>query len=186
MLRNAPQFLHADCRALFNYWSTVRYNEFMPVRSDLNPAKLAKFLPNVFILNRNGERSFTYRLVGTGIVEIFGKEATNKPFVNPANPNHDQRFIDIAEAVATDPCCAVVSCRARMEMMGSLDIEQVYLPLRSDTDRVDRCSMVIACIALLEDTPTPRSNRGKFLSMEVLNVEYLGIPSVPVSPDEMT
>jgi len=152
----------------------------MPSRRDLNPAKLVKFLPNVFILNRNGEGSFTYRLAGTGIVEIFGKEATGKPFINPSNPNHDPRFNEVAEAVASNPCCAVVSCRARMETMGSLDIEQVYLPLRSETDQINRCSMVIACIALLEENPSRPSDRGKFLSMEVLDVEFLSISSAPV------
>jgi hypothetical protein len=66
--------------ALFRYWNTIRGPREMPARRDLDPVALGSaLLPHVAIieLGEAGSRP-RFRLVGTEIVQRFGREFTGR------------------------------------------------------------------------------------------------------------
>src|ERR1700685_3829802 len=64
---------------ILRYWLDIRGPRTMPARRDLEPRRIQRLLPYVQIINvvDHGKR-FQHRLVGTKLVDMFGREFTNK------------------------------------------------------------------------------------------------------------
>lgn len=78
-----PQFIeapeHPSVIELFAYLEKKRGTREMADRADINPAEIAKFMPNVIIAEAvNGGEDFRVRLFGTALVELLGEERTGK------------------------------------------------------------------------------------------------------------
>jgi hypothetical protein len=64
---------------VLSYWNEKRGIRAMPARRDIDPTELGRVLPHLQLIDvaQKAER-FRYRLVGTSLVEAFGKEYTGK------------------------------------------------------------------------------------------------------------
>ena len=70
---------HPDILKMLSYWESKRNGRAMPRRSDIDPAELVGFLPNLMLVDVvDDERRFVYRLVGTGEVQVRGHDPTGK------------------------------------------------------------------------------------------------------------
>lgn len=67
---------HCD---LYKYWDSRRITGAMPTRSDIDPLDIVRVLPFVALAERQPEGYF-WRLIGTAIVEHFGKDHTGEPY----------------------------------------------------------------------------------------------------------
>lgn len=62
---------------LLAYWERKRAGRPMPSRADVDPAEIPRLLPHLRLTEViGGGRRFRYRLVGTAIVEAYGREHT--------------------------------------------------------------------------------------------------------------
>lgn len=66
--------------ALYHYWNARRGLRSMPSRSDIDPLEMRQWLPRITLVDvaPDGE-GFTYRLVGTQIVDLLGMNPTGRP-----------------------------------------------------------------------------------------------------------
>ncbi|HVO02033.1 MAG TPA: PAS domain-containing protein [Candidatus Cybelea sp.] len=70
---------HPAILKVLAYWESKRHGRTMPRRSDIDPAELVELLPFIMLVDVVGdERRFVYRLVGTGEVEVRGRDPTGK------------------------------------------------------------------------------------------------------------
>ena len=70
---------HPDILKILAYWEGKRGDRAMPRRGDIDPAELIELLPNIMLVDVvDDERQFVYRLVGTGEVQVRGKDPTGK------------------------------------------------------------------------------------------------------------
>jgi hypothetical protein len=73
---------HADdplLAELLAYWERKRADRPMPQRADLDPAEIPSLLPHLRLTEvMEGGKRFRYRLVGTAIVEAYGREHTGR------------------------------------------------------------------------------------------------------------
>jgi hypothetical protein len=60
---------------LYLYWLTKRAGRSMPARSDLNPGDIPKLLPHLIVVDKV-ECQFRYRLFGTNVVQLMGRDLT--------------------------------------------------------------------------------------------------------------
>lgn len=67
-----PPDLHV---AMYRYWRGRAGERAMPMRTDIDPADLKRFLPHIMLLD-SGPDHFRYRLVGSRIVQDFGRDTT--------------------------------------------------------------------------------------------------------------
>ena len=75
------ELLHPTSRTMFCHWESIRGESTVAKKSDLNLRPIKKILPSVFILQRNPLRQeYSWRLAGTGICKIWGRELTNDDF----------------------------------------------------------------------------------------------------------
>jgi hypothetical protein len=73
------QLVVAGHRELFDYWIRVAGARPMPARSDLDPLKVPKLLPNIGLIDvREGVDRARFKLAGTRLHEIYGQEITGK------------------------------------------------------------------------------------------------------------
>jgi PAS domain len=64
---------------LYKYWDGRRVAGSIPTRSDIDPLDIIRTLPFVGLAERRRDGYF-WRLIGTAIVEHFGKDHTGEPY----------------------------------------------------------------------------------------------------------
>lgn len=68
-------------RALLDYWTAERGDRPVLPRSAIDPERLKEHLPVLVLLDvLDGGREFRYRLIGTRIVTMSGRDATGERF----------------------------------------------------------------------------------------------------------
>lgn len=74
------QLVLSGQRELFDYWICSAGARAMPARSDLDPLKVPKLLPHLGLIDVGGADvgKARYRLAGTRLHEIYGREITGK------------------------------------------------------------------------------------------------------------
>lgn len=65
---------HEGTVSLFQYWDRLRGEREAPHRTDIEPADIKSILADTFILEQNDEGEASYRLAGTRLCAIFGRE----------------------------------------------------------------------------------------------------------------
>src|SRR5690348_9177118 len=66
--------------ALYQYWNARRGIRPMPARADIDPSEMRQWLPGIMLVDVSADgRQFTYRLVGTRIVDLLGVNPTGRP-----------------------------------------------------------------------------------------------------------
>ncbi len=69
--------MHPSSRILFRFWESARGEMAAAKKQDLDLKKIAKILPNLCILERDLDKpAYKWRLAGTRICQIWGKELT--------------------------------------------------------------------------------------------------------------
>jgi PAS domain-containing protein len=74
-----PSSPHAYHGELYQYWDSRRSAGAIPSRSDIEPLDIVRVLPFVALAERR-EAGYFWRLIGTAIVEHFGKDHTGEPY----------------------------------------------------------------------------------------------------------
>lgn len=69
--------------ALYHLWNGKRGQRILPARADFDPLEMVSLLPHLYMLDvvpgaAAGARGFRYRLIGTSIVELLGRDSTGK------------------------------------------------------------------------------------------------------------
>ncbi len=124
-------------KELFEYWKSKSSLTRLPSRKDIQPEEIVPLLPHVGLINVLGPRNFSYRLIGTAMVELFDKDFTGQ-IVAAAKPGSYGRFLmDLyAETVALK--CPIYS-RSQFLYRGDrgLITKRLLLPLVDEKKRVN-------------------------------------------------
>jgi hypothetical protein len=131
--------------ALYQYWNARRGIRSMPSRTDIDPLEMRPWLPRLTLVDVGPEgKQFTYRLVGTQIVDLLGANPTGRP-VESAWPDECvdvvlEGYRDVLENRA--PVFCQQSCRWLEDQEPSA--WAMHLPLSSDGVEVD---MILAYLS---------------------------------------
>jgi hypothetical protein len=73
------QLVIREQRELFDYWRACAKGTSMPSRAQISPASIPALLPGISILDAGRQPDeIIYRLAGTRLSDIFGREVTGK------------------------------------------------------------------------------------------------------------
>jgi hypothetical protein len=61
-------------QVIYGYWNELRRGRLAPARLEIEPARIGAILAETFMLQRTETSAFCYRLAGTRLCEIFGRE----------------------------------------------------------------------------------------------------------------
>jgi len=68
--------------SLFLYWNRLRAGRRAPLRHEIEPADIKTLLADTFILERDGRGEAVFRLAGTRLCAIFGRELKGFAFAS--------------------------------------------------------------------------------------------------------
>jgi hypothetical protein len=127
---------YPDLQPVLRYWDEKRGERFAPRRRDIDPAELKDWLPRIMIADvAYDPLDFRYRLSGTGILDVHGKELTARRPQDLDPPEYGQLIYEhYCEAVRRrEPLLYLV-------LFDSLDRSRSYarllLPLSEDGNKV--------------------------------------------------
>lgn len=110
----------------------------MPSRGDIDPMEMRQWLPRITLVDVNPDASsFTYRLVGTQIVDLLGMNPTGQPVESAWLVEEAAPLLEGYRAVVDAK--APVFCQQTCVWMDDQEPSAwaMRLPLSSDGERVD-------------------------------------------------
>lgn len=116
-------------RELFEYWNALRGHRPAPQRNDIDPGRISACLANTFVLGFNMQQGHPFRIAGTAICTMFGRELTGTRFDRLwcAHETHDMTAL--VQTVVTEANGIVAGVAGRNGDGESMDLEMILLPL---------------------------------------------------------
>jgi len=124
----------ASSRELFGYWAARRGTRIAPERGEIEPSAIRRALGDVFILEFDRGLGHPFRLAGTRVCALFGRELKNEHFTDLWDGSR-AAIADLLDGIADEATGLVASASGHTAEGWAQDVELVLLPLahRGDT-----------------------------------------------------
>jgi hypothetical protein len=124
------EILHPLSRALFRYWEKVRGERSAPDRRDIDLKEIREIVRWLCILEREPVRQcYRWRLAGTGICRIFGRELTGDSVFRQWDRFEQQMLSGMLDQVIGTLQPSVSRIRAVTLSGEQLGLELIALPM---------------------------------------------------------
>jgi len=140
LTRNTNEMIHAEIRALYNYWESLRGQRPCPYRSEVDPRDMDGDARHLFMLEDMGEGNVRFRLSGSALEDAIGFDLRGMSARTIMNGKARESFLALISETLAEPGVGY----ARLLGPDGVQMwEIVLLPLRSDFGRIDR---LIGCL----------------------------------------
>lgn len=120
---------HAASRELYAYWQDLRGRRPAPERAEIEPAAIRQILSDAFILALDPAAGYPFRLAGTRVCALFGRELKEESFVGLWDQESRKTILDLF-AVLVDEWVGTVAGVTAANASGELvELELLLLPL---------------------------------------------------------
>jgi hypothetical protein len=120
---------HASTRAVFEYWNRQRQNRPAPERGDIDPDNIRHALGDAFMLAADFADQLRFRLAGTRVCALFGREIKGEAFTTLWDEQSRQAIEELLSIVTREAGGAVAGLIGRTEEGAATEIEMLLLPL---------------------------------------------------------
>jgi len=131
-LGNLPAKLGPLAAEYAAYWLSLPKIDGVPMKRDLNPGVMRKFVAKFVIVERLDRRRFTWRLVGSAIRELAGIELTGSDALEQRDDVQREKGVVAYNAQLDTPCGSWGVVVLRSAMGSLVPTEVMVLPLRAD------------------------------------------------------
>lgn len=133
-------------RDAYQYWLTRSPDNRLPAREDLDPVDIHKLLPwinLVDVVREKGTVRLRQRLIGTGLVQRFGRDATGAWFDDIYHPDYLQDHCHLIREVAETGLPSLTRIRYPDQEKRHVIYTRLMLPLASDHKTTDMIMQVM-------------------------------------------
>jgi hypothetical protein len=123
---------HISTRTVFEYWDRRRANRRAPDRGDIDPAAIRRALGDTFMLAADFADQLRFRLAGTRVCALFGRELKGEVFTALWDTASNQAIEELLTIVTGEAAGAVAGLTGRTEEGAGTEIEMLLLPLAHD------------------------------------------------------
>lgn len=141
---------HKTIHALFDYWNMMRAGRPAPLRGEINPGDIRQILPHVFILERENDKSFRFRLAGTGLCSVYGMEFRNHNLLSMWQEDCLDTLSNALDEVTRNAAVSIVEYTASTNEHREATFEMILLPLAQNNGVITR---VIGAAVPIDDFP---------------------------------
>jgi hypothetical protein len=138
---------HKTSEKLYQYWNHVRGERSAPNRFEIEPSKIAGILPTTFILERQSAEVYRFRLAGTRMCEIFGKELRGTDFLEGWAPDDRPLLTRNLSILTNQAATALIRFQATARDEQAIEFELLLLPLFHTKKKIDR---ILGCCSPLD------------------------------------
>jgi hypothetical protein len=121
---------HASSRELFAYWTARRGTRLAPERSEIEPGAIRRALGDVFVLAYDRPAGHSFRVAGTRVCALFGRELRGQSFLSLWNAASRNAVTDLMITVGEETVGAVAGASASTGEGWTQGVELLLLPLR--------------------------------------------------------
>ncbi|HEX4304394.1 MAG TPA: PAS domain-containing protein [Rhizomicrobium sp.] len=122
---------HPSSRGFFAYWDDMRGGERAPDRSAIEPGAVRELLGDIFVLSYDHETGFPFRVAGTRVCALLGRDLKDKRFSTLFAPECRREIEDIVAVVAEELLGAVAGITATAEDGSATHLELLLLPFNT-------------------------------------------------------
>ncbi len=168
---------HTD---LFQYWLSLPRENGIPEASDFNPMAARQWLPEMAMFSLVSPEEISHRLVGTGLAERLGFDATGTNLLDFVDPSYRRQCSRDMHEAGYRPCGWQVRYLTHYPSGRMAHIQSIYLPLRGPAGQRPR-------ILSLHDKGEPIGYRGPAekpnFASEIVRMIWIdvgfGVPDMP-------
>jgi hypothetical protein len=137
---------HAASRELYTYWEALRGRRPAPQRAEIEPAAIRHVLSEAFIVALDRGADYPFRLAGTRVCALFGRELKGQSFPNLWDEASQKTMRDLLHLLTSEMVGTVAGVTAQNSDGESLDLELLLLPLIAPRPALARSIGVLAPI----------------------------------------
>ncbi|WP_075288776.1 PAS domain-containing protein [Pararhizobium arenae] len=123
---------------IFSYWNALRGNNEVPSRDQIEPAHIRTLLADLLILEHRADDEIRFRLAGTRICALFGRELRGSRFDALWAGEQSAKVERLLKDILAQKLPVSLSAVALAGRSDRLPTEVVLLPLRSSEGHVNR------------------------------------------------
>jgi hypothetical protein len=121
---------HTSSRDLYGYWDECRGVAQAPDRNDLEPGPVRHLLGDAFVLSYDSTEGHPFRVAGTRLCALLGRDMKGEPFVNLWGRDSRREIGDLVGIVAEETLAAVAGVTAHATDGYSVSLELLLLPFQ--------------------------------------------------------
>ncbi len=148
-IANGAYMKHFLTRELFRYWNTLAPENEIPLRKQIEPKYFKAVLPNVFMLERFDDNHYNFRLAGTELGHLYGREFRDQNFLRLWDGASQKCMKMLLQQAHGRGSAAHAIFQAETIFHEKYDCEVLLLPL---LDSLKQPTRIIGCILPLETT----------------------------------
>jgi len=121
---------HSSSRDLFAYWDARRGSQLAPERSEIDPGAIRQVLGDTFIIAVDARAGHPFRLAGTRLCALHGRELKGESFVDIWAPASRRSVRELVAVTAEESVGLVAGAIGTAADGAQIEIELLLLPLR--------------------------------------------------------
>ena len=122
---------HPSSREFFAYWDAKRGDAKAPDRSEIEPGAVRELLGDIFVLSYDNEAGFPFRVAGTRVSALLGRDLKDTSFSALFTPESRREIEDIITYVAEEMLPAIAGIAAATEDGRTAHLELLLLPFNN-------------------------------------------------------
>ncbi|TCD14583.1 PAS domain-containing protein [Oricola cellulosilytica] len=132
---------HKNTLELYRYWNGLRAGKSAPLRSQVAPAALANILPAVMLLESTTDGDAVFRVAGTRVCAIPGRELRGDPLSGMFDEADRKTVRSFIRSVERDHSVALLDALGAGASGRTVTFELAFFPLAgSDTNLIGICN----------------------------------------------
>jgi hypothetical protein len=135
---------HAASRELYAYWEERRGKRPAPERGEIEPGAIRQILSDAFILALDGGAGHPFRLAGTRVCALFGRELKGEPFIGLWAAASQPVIGDLLAILNDERVGTVAGVTAQSDSGEPIELELLLLPLSANRPSLARAIGVLA------------------------------------------
>jgi hypothetical protein len=122
---------HPSNRELFDYWNERRGSRLAPERADIEPSTIRGVLGDTFVLEADGTVSHPFRIAGTRLCALFGRELKGESFIQLWQRSAQTALRELIAVVAEEKIGVIASATGATadDTLAPVNLELLLLPL---------------------------------------------------------
>jgi hypothetical protein len=145
---------HKTTETVFHYFNDLRRGRSAPLRHEIDPSELKGVLPDLFIMEKGRDDRVRFRLAGTRVCVVLGREMREREYSDIWDPAFRHRMRLAAETVLANRNPLELALTATGDDGSVLSLEMLMLPLLS---RIDRCDRIFGSLVVMDQPATLQS-----------------------------
>lgn len=125
---------HEGTMALFQYWNRLRRDRQAPRRTEIEPADIKNLLADTFIIEADARGEAVFRLAGTRLCAIFGRELKSFAFASLWTLRDQRVIARLMYSALHDSAVTVIDLEGVSRDGRKLPMELIALPLLAGLD----------------------------------------------------